>query len=173
MKKIPEILVSEMRREMNHHGVPRLEQVEYFKWLRYYLDFCLKYRHSTRDPETEVLYLQKLSSKGQSEVCQEQAAKCICMFRKVAKHFPAKGKEQDQAEELSDWGQVLVSLEEVIRVRQYARTTGKTYRHWVIQFQDFLQSKPVGEVNDEDAIRFLTWLGRSASADRAIALWRR
>lgn len=158
MKKLPEVLVSEMRCEMEKHGISRHEQVEYFKWLRYYLDFCLKYRHSTRNPETEILYVQKLSSKGQSVTQQEQAERCISMFREVAKRFPAKGNEQDQAAELTDWGQVLVSMEEVIRVRQYARTTSKTYRHWVIQFQEFLNSKPVREVDDNDAVQFLTWL---------------
>jgi len=158
LKKIPDVLVAEMRREMDTLRVPRLEQVECFKWLRYYLDFCLKYRHSTRDPDTEVLYLQKLSSKGQSGNAQEQASRTITLFREVAKRFPAKGKEQDQTDHLSDWGQVLVSMEEVIRLRQYARATSKTYRHWVIQFQNFLGHKPVDQVNDEDAVRFLTWL---------------
>ena len=158
MKKIPEVLANEMRREMDSSKLPRLEQVEWFKWLRYYLDFCFRYHHSTRDPETEVLYLQKISSKGQSEYQQKQASACITMFREVAKRFPARGKEQDQVEELSDWGQVLVSLEDVIRIRQYARTTSKTYRNWIIQFQDFLDSKPVEEVTDDDAVAFLSWL---------------
>lgn len=158
MRTIPEVLVSEMRREMDAQKLTRPLQVEYFKWLRFYLDFCMKYKHSTRDPETEVLYLQKLSSKGQSVTQQEQAASCISLFRHVAKRFPARGNEQDQTEERTDWGQVLVSLEEVIRLRQYARSTGKTYRHWVLQFQDFLDSKRVEDVNDEDAVRFLTWL---------------
>jgi hypothetical protein len=158
MRKIPDVLAKEMRREMDARKIPRAEQVAWFKWLRYYLDFCFKYQHSTRDSETEMLYLQKLSSRGQSEIQQRQASACIALFREVAKQFPAKGKEQDQAAELSDWGEVLVKLEEEIRRRQYAKTTRKTYRNWVIQFQNFLSSKPVVEVDDEDAIRFLSWL---------------
>ncbi|WFB34517.1 integron integrase [Kiritimatiellota bacterium B12222] len=158
MKKIPDVLVSEFRRGLDKRKISRPEQVEWFKWLRYYLDFCHKYHHSTRDPETEVLYLQKLSSKGQSDLQQKQASACIQLFRKVAKHFPAKGREQDQAVELSEWGEVLVKLEEVIRFRQYAKTTGKTYRNWILQFQEFLNSKPVPEVDDRDVERFLTWL---------------
>jgi hypothetical protein len=128
MKKIPDVLVSEMRKEMEKESISREDQVDWFKWLRYYLHFCEKYRHSTRDPETEVLYLQKLSSKGQSEQQQEQASACIMVFREVAKRFPAKGKEQDQAPELSEWGQVLVRMEEVIRLRQYAKATSRTYK---------------------------------------------
>ena len=107
MKKIPDILVNEMRREMDAHRLSRPEQVEWFKWLRYYLDFCFKYQHSTRDPETEVQYLQKLSSKGQPDARQKQASDCISLFREVAQRFPAQGKEQEQAAELTDWGQTL------------------------------------------------------------------
>lgn len=158
MRKIPDVLAKEMRREMDARMLSRPEQVEYFKWLRYYLDFCLKFQHSTRDPDTELLFLQKLSSKGQSDARQKQAAACIAIFREVAKRFPARGKEQDHAEDFTDWGQVLVALEEQIRLRQYARSTGKTYRHWVLQFQEFLNSKSVADVNDEDAVQFLTWL---------------
>ncbi len=143
---------------MNGRKIPVAEQVHWFKWLRYYLDFCLKYQHSTRDPVTEICYLQKLSSKGQSESQQSQASKCITLSREVAKRFPAQGQEQDQVEELSDWGELLVSLDQQIRLRQYAKTTRKTYRNWILQFQDYLNSKEVNEVNDDDAVDFLTWL---------------
>jgi hypothetical protein len=102
MKKIPDVLVKEMRREMDASKLSRPEQVQWFKWLRYYLDFCLRYHHSTRDPETEVLYLQKISSKGQSEYQQKQASACITMFREVANRFPARGKELELALELTD-----------------------------------------------------------------------
>ena len=158
MKKIPGGLVKEMRQNMDKQNIEREEQVEWFKWLRYYLDFCYKYHHSTREPETEVLYLQKLSSKGQSDAQQQQASDCITLFREVAQRFPAKGKEQTQAPELSDWGHCLVAFEEVIRYRQCARSTGKTYRGWIIQFQEFLKSKPVDQVDADDAVAFLSWL---------------
>jgi hypothetical protein len=48
MKNIPDVLVAEMRRGMDAKRLSRPEQVEWFKWLRYYLDFCFKYQHSTR-----------------------------------------------------------------------------------------------------------------------------
>lgn len=108
MRKIPDVLVHEMLRNMKAEKISRNVQVEYFKWLRYYLDFCWKYQHSTRDPETEILYLKKLSSKGQSHQQQRQASECITMFREVSKRFPAKGQEQDQVELPGDWGQVLL-----------------------------------------------------------------
>ena len=156
MKNIPRILVEEMKRDMGKEQVPRVEQVDWFKWLKYYLDFCYKYGHSTRNPETEVLFLQKISSKGQDEEDQKQASRCIAMFREVAKRFPATGQEQDQVEELSDWGQVLVSLEQILRSRLYSRNTSRTYRNWTIQFQEYLKNKAVAQVNDDDAVDFLS-----------------
>lgn len=102
VKKIPEILVLEMRREMDARMISKSDQVHWFKWLRYYLDFCDRYQYATRDPETELLFLQKLSSKGQSDAQQRQASDCISLFREVAHRFPAKGKEQEQAPELTD-----------------------------------------------------------------------
>ncbi len=49
-------------------------------------------------------------------------------------------------------------MQEVIRLRQLAKTTGRTYKGWIVQFQDFLTSKPVDQVNDDDAVAFLSWL---------------
>jgi hypothetical protein len=166
MKKIPILLVQEMRRELDSRNIDREEQVDWFKWLRYYLDFCHKYQHSTRDPDTEGLYLQKLASKGQSEIRQRQASECISLFRDVAKRFPARGKEQVCAEELTDWGQTLLQLEQVFGLRQCAKATRKNYRHWILQFQEFLNSKPVNEVNDDDAVAFLSHL---ASCRRVVS----
>ena len=158
MKNIPEILVLEMRRGMDARKINRATQTHWFKWLRYYLDFCDRYQHATRNPDTELLFLQKLSSNGQSEAQQSQASECISLFREVAQRFPAKGKEQMLANELSDWGSTLVELEQVFALRQCAKTTRKNYRHWVLQFQEYLKDKPVAEVCADDAVAFLTWL---------------
>ena len=79
-----------------------------------------------------------------------QASECICLFRDVAKRFPAKGREQVCATELTDWGRSLLELEQVFGLRQCAKATRKNYRHWILQFQEFLNSKPVNEVNDDE-----------------------
>ncbi len=143
---------------MDAKRIPRPEQVDWFTWLLYYLDFCLKYQQATRDPETIPLFMRKLASKGRLPEQQRQAGECLALFQEVAKRFPAHGKEQAMASVLSDWGQVLVALQQQIRFRQCATTTGRTYRTWVLQFQHFLRSKPVDQVNDDDAVAFLTWL---------------
>lgn len=68
--------------------MPREEQVRWFTWLRYYLDFFWKYGHATRDPETLPLFLQKLASKNKSTDQQAEAERCIALFREVAKNPP-------------------------------------------------------------------------------------
>jgi hypothetical protein len=40
-----------MRRRMQEAEVPQGKRWDYLKWLRYYLDFCVKYRHQPRDRE--------------------------------------------------------------------------------------------------------------------------
>jgi len=140
-------------------GIPVAEQVYWFKWLRYYLDFCQKYIHPSRHPETELLYLQKLSSKGQTDRQQQQASDCICLFRKVAKRFPAKGKEQDQAEPLSDWGEVLVGLDQEIHRRQYAKTTIRQAHGKPMIYTQTVPSR--------------TWKERKSPLDMGPEAWRR
>mgnify|MGYP001320469273 CR=1 FL=1 len=54
-------------------GVPAGEVWDYVKWLRYYLDFCDKYRHEVLDRESVQAFLLKLASKNQSAEQQAQA----------------------------------------------------------------------------------------------------
>ena len=42
-----------------------------------------------------------------------------------------------------------------------------------LQFQDYLSSKAVSDVDDEDAVRFLTWLATHKQARHGVALRRR
>ena len=57
------------------------------KWLRYDLDFCTKYRHPPRDPDSLEPFLQKLASKNQSVAYQGQAARCVSVYYEVVKNW--------------------------------------------------------------------------------------
>ncbi len=48
-------------------GVSLNERAFYHKWLRFYLDFCNKYRLEPADRRNFAAFDQKLSSKNQSE----------------------------------------------------------------------------------------------------------
>lgn len=55
------------------NGIPPREHGDYAKWLRYYLDFCEKYRLDRADPESLPPFLRKLAQKGQSQQQRQQA----------------------------------------------------------------------------------------------------
>jgi hypothetical protein len=59
------------------------------KWLRYYLDFCMKYRHPPRDPDSLEPFLQKLASINQPVAYQEQAARCVSVYYEAVKNWDA------------------------------------------------------------------------------------
>lgn len=59
---------------MGRRAMPSAQRGDYLKWLRYYLDFCEKYRHPPRDHDSLQPFLQKLAAKGQSPDRQKQAA---------------------------------------------------------------------------------------------------
>jgi recombinational DNA repair protein (RecF pathway) len=55
------------------HGV-------YKKWLRYYLDFCQKYRFPPKHKESLPRFIQKLQEKKQTNAQQEQARNAIKLY---------------------------------------------------------------------------------------------
>ena len=66
MKKLPEVLQTAFRRRFQEEGIAQAELADYLKWLRFYLDFCQKYRHPPRDGDSLEPFLQKMASKRQS-----------------------------------------------------------------------------------------------------------
>jgi len=76
-------------RTLHERSVPSTQHPDYLKWLRFYLDFCLKYRHAPRDPDSLPPFLQKLTAKGQSPERQQQAAASIVVYYDLMKIWPS------------------------------------------------------------------------------------
>ena len=74
---------------MTAHSVPQDQRADYLKWLRFYLDFCLKYHHAPRDEESLSPFLQKLASKSQSPELQKQAAASVALYYDLMKTWTA------------------------------------------------------------------------------------
>jgi hypothetical protein len=74
MKKLADVLVAAFTARVEKAGVARAGRAEALKWLRFYLDFCAKYRHPPRDRDSLDPFLQKLTEKGQSLASQKRAA---------------------------------------------------------------------------------------------------
>jgi len=70
--------------EARRRGVAAGEAWDYVKWIRYYLDFCDKYRRETLDRDSLQAFLLKLASKNQSAEQQTQAARSVRLYLELA-----------------------------------------------------------------------------------------
>lgn len=156
MKPFPSALLPAFLETLRKESVPQPGWAELQKWVRYYLDFCFKYRHPPRDRESLDPFLQKLAAKNQSREAQECAARGVALYYQTMQNWPAAaGKEAAVTDE---WVGVYKRLKEAIRVRQYSSKTLATYRIWTEQFQRFLGNKRPAEITADDAARYLTHL---------------
>lgn len=188
MKPVPAVLVAAFTATCRKKSEPDARVGPFLTWLRFYLDFCHKYQHPPRDPDSLQPFLHKLAAKNQSPAKQEQAAHAVRLYYETMRGWnPAKDRmsiqpapaPQVQAEypksesgepksgdppapgnqhPVANWEEVFRRLKEEIRLRQYSPKTWKTYRIWADQFREFLGGKPPGEVVADDARRYLTHL---------------
>ncbi len=88
MKTLSPALIAAFDQSLKASAVPLGMQMDYRKWLRFYLDFCMKYRHPPRDPDSLEPFLQKLASKNQSKASQEQAAASVKLYYDIIRNWP-------------------------------------------------------------------------------------
>ena len=67
MKALSEQTVVAYGRRMERVGVGNQDRAGYFRWVRFYLDFCQKYGHPPREEASIRSFLAKLESKHQPE----------------------------------------------------------------------------------------------------------
>ena len=80
MLKIPSALREQFELCLRNKPVPVSAHGLYIKWLRYYLDFCLKYDFASDQRESLPHFLLKLQEKNRSKVQQQQAAEAITFY---------------------------------------------------------------------------------------------
>ena len=80
MKPIPSEIKILYDAALVKKGVPLPAHFNYRKWLRYYLDFCLKYHHEPVNKESFTLFVQKLKNKNQTEQQRKQAFDAVSIF---------------------------------------------------------------------------------------------
>ncbi|UCF94384.1 MAG: hypothetical protein JSW39_09560 [Desulfobacterales bacterium] len=79
-------------------GVPLPAHFHYKKWLRYYLNFCLKYHHEPANKESLAPFVQKLKDKNQTEQQRKPAFDTVSIFYRIEK----KKTDQDKAQVLKN-----------------------------------------------------------------------
>jgi hypothetical protein len=112
--------------------VPLPAQFHYRKWLRYYLDFCLKYRYEILEKESLPHFLEKLKEKHQTEQQQKQAFHAVSIFYEIENIDQRsikglKNKKENIATKKSaldathgDWSPVYRNLDSEIKLRHYS-----------------------------------------------------
>lgn len=161
-------------------NIPVTHHREYFKWLRFYLDFCEKYKHKIRLPQSVDLFIEKLGQKAQPEALQKQARHAVSLYLEKIASLQTDGKnitpvpgtivpawETDKSESndqtgnimplnsATDWYQSLEKLKRVIATKHYSPKTLRSYSLYIKKLQGFLYNKPLDLVSTGDVHRFL------------------
>ena len=84
MKPLDQTIRDAFLEGIRRRGVAAEDVWGYVKWLRYYLDFCDKYRRETLDRKSQQAFLLKLASKNQSDGQQDQAARSVSLYLELA-----------------------------------------------------------------------------------------
>ena len=77
MLAMPSRLQSEYRAWLRNRAIPMNQHGFFMKWLRYYIDFCQKYRMVDSEERRLGSFVDKLLEKKQTKAQQEQATQAI------------------------------------------------------------------------------------------------
>jgi hypothetical protein len=80
MEPIPDDILVLFNAVMNNKSVPPELRDDYRKWLRYYLDFRVKYSLPAEKSEQVRLFIEKMRSKGKSGKDLHHAAYALSLF---------------------------------------------------------------------------------------------
>jgi len=95
--QIPALLIGRYLTHLGARGVSSKDFPEFKKWLRYYLDFCSKYRITGSDSERLQMFIDKLKRKNQTEAQQQRAANAVKLYFEVLAQIPPKAEHQGLA----------------------------------------------------------------------------
>lgn len=157
MYTIPKKLETAYGEALAGRKVSVQQRGQFFKWLRYYLDFCRKHGHRFKDPDNLQLFMLKLSEKGQGSVQQSQATKALGVYFSLVKERTVA----DEGDRLlaDDWDSIFELLKKRIQTLHYSKNTLKTYALWAQQFRAYLlREKVAAPASAKEAAAFFTYL---------------
>ena len=149
MEQIPAKIQAHYELLLFDKAIPRMDHPFYKKWLRYYLDFCVKYHYESSSKESLPHFIQKLRHKKQNNQQQRQASDAISLFyemelsnsrNKIAtrkKYDDSKRKKEHFELTNTDWTSVYNDLDAEIKLKHYSPKTLRAYRGWARQFQSY------------------------------------
>lgn len=83
MLTVPEQLNKTFETQLSLRNIPVHQRSYFHKWLRYYLDFCVKYCLDANVTRTFAAFNDKLKSKGQTESQRQQARQSIGIYYRM------------------------------------------------------------------------------------------
>jgi integron integrase len=95
VNSIPLQLQTEFEIILKNRSVPAALHPLYRKWLRFYLDFCVKYRFPETERKSLDHFLHKLQEKKQTDAQQQQASHAIMLY------YDLVGFQDDRSEKSS------------------------------------------------------------------------
>jgi hypothetical protein len=92
MRNIPFALMTQFEVFLRERAVPNNAYGSYKNWLRYYLDFCQKYRFLESKPESLGHFLHQLEEKRQTKVQQQEAPRAITLYYELTRSTAFHGE---------------------------------------------------------------------------------
>ena len=170
MKQIPPKIGALYGDHLTNKAIPKRDQFNYRKWLRYYLDFCFKYKYDSLNSKSCGFFIEKLKEKRQNDKQQKQAFHAISLYYELGltdsdKAALLKDKNQNFSIKKekpkitgANWVPAYDRLKAEISVRHYSPKTLRAYRGWVRRFQDYTKSKDTSLLTPVDVKDYLTFL---------------
>jgi len=168
MLQVPTKLLEKYQVLLRQNNIPVTVHTGYIKWLRYYLDFCKKYRQAYADSASLHSFLNKLKEKNQTLAQQGQAAEAVKLYYSGLTSRPPLVTPGDHVKELyvpynagnpsSSWDKAMTSLCNEIKLRHYSPKTLKSYSLWAEKLRYYTKDKLPEDLVPEDVKGFLTSL---------------
>jgi integron integrase len=96
MINVPTNIVKLFSEKLNHENIDSRYHIYYHKWLRYYLDFCHKYRHLPSNCNNLSLFTKKLQDKKQNTFQIKQADHAINLYYSLVSNLERDKKALPQ-----------------------------------------------------------------------------
>jgi len=123
--QIPALLIGRYLTHLGARGVSSNDFPEFKKWLRYYLDFCSKYRVTGDDSERLRMFIDKLKRKNQTVVQQQQAAYAVKLYFEIQAQISIGTERQGSvAAEMSEEANITSTAEEYVTLQSSAPQNG-------------------------------------------------
>lgn len=167
MRKIPAALNVQFNALLVKNKIPQRFHNHYLKWLRYYLDFCQRYRFNESNSRSLPNFIRKLKEKRRTAAQQKQANDAIHIYYELIRSESGNKErgltKQPQKPEgvylvKDNWQSAFRQLSNEIKVRHYSPKTLKSYFTWVRKLQYFSKSKDPELLSTTDVKDFLTFL---------------